>query len=120
MFNLHRGSSQKQGGSPPRRQAKISEEELRERAMKLNQLFVTFLEIRELDNKMKDKCIRSCVHIEDSYLSTEEKSCLKNCVSKIRPFMKLANENFNEYERESFMGPENLEMFNFPKELKPI
>ncbi len=112
MFNLHRGksSSDRNQSFPQKKGKKMTEAEMMEQASKINQLFENLIEIKVLNNKFQDKCIKDCIKFEESsnnyLLDAEEKDCLKNCLGKISPFMKIARETFKENDEELFPGME--------------
>ncbi len=74
------------------------EAKLREQERLAQNLLIAFFEFKDLDKKISSRCLNSCLNIEteEKGLDDNEKLCLKNCSSKIRPFMKMAKNVFQE------------------------
>lgn len=112
MFNLHRGKTapERHQPAPHKRGKKQTEAEMMEQASKINLLFENLIEIKVLSNKFQMKCIKDCLKFDEdsnnNYLDTDERDCLRNCLTKITPFMKIARETFKESDEELFPGME--------------
>ncbi len=125
MYNMHRGKHSNNPSNGPQNQSRrrlTPEEEakIREKAQFAQNLLIAFFEIKELEKKISNKCLDSCLTFEESALEDNERECLKNCASKITPFMKLAknilkenDQNLTDLEEkymrsEAFLNPENF------------
>lgn len=124
MYNLHRGKTSHNPNPQPsrRRMTPAEEAKLKEQERLAQNLLIAFFEFKDLDKKITSCCLNSCLDLdkEEKNLEDNEKECLKNCRSKIPPFMKMAKNIFKEndqsfsdfeekYQRSAaFINPENF------------
>ena len=111
MYNLHRGKTNQNPNTPQKGRRRLTPEEeakVKEQAMLAQSMIMTFMEIKELDKKISNHCFETCLNFEEKNLESDEKECLKNCLSKIRPFMKTAQNILKEYGQNFTQMEDNL------------
>ena len=104
MYNLHRGKSDRMSSNSPshqhhRRLSPEEEAKMKEQALMAQMILINFLEIKELDKQIKCSCFKSCLNFEEKSFEDSEKECLRNCASKITPFLNNAKAIYKENEQ---------------------
>ena len=58
------------------------------------EIFVNYMNIKQLEYKMINTCLKECLDIDQSIFSEQEKECLKICNQNIKSFFKISAKNY--------------------------
>lgn len=58
------------------------------------QIYVNYMNIKQLEYKLINTCLKECVDIDQSIFSGQEKECLHTCNQNIKSFFKISAKNY--------------------------
>ena len=58
------------------------------------EIYVNYMNIKQLEYKLISTCLKECLDIEQSIFSEQEKECLHTCNQNIKSFFKISAKNY--------------------------
>jgi len=63
------------------------------------ELFINYMNMKQLEYKLINTCMSSCLDLDQPIFSDQEKECLSTCSKNINAFFKISSKNFEDSQR---------------------